>query len=218
MKTRILIAATATSALIAGGAAAATSAFATSDLNLRAGPGPQYEVIGVIDGSTEAMVEGCLTDANWCQVTYNGQSGWASGEYLAHSLEQPVPVYSSESQVEVSTVTYEAPGDNGGATVGALGGGAVAAAALGGPLAILGGMLIGGGVGAAVDVDETTVTYIRENPVEPVYATGEVVVGAKLSDTAVVTPIPESEYGYVAVNNTTAVVDPATGEIVYIVR
>lgn len=218
MKTRILIAATATSALIAGGAAAATSAFATTDLNLRSGPGPQYDIVGVIDGSTEAMVEGCLAEANWCQVTYNGQSGWASGEYLAHSLEQPVPVYSPESQVEVSTVTYETPGDNGGAEVGAVAGGAVAAAALGGPLAIVGGMLIGGGMGAAADVDETTVTYVRNNPVDPVFAEGEVVVGAKLNDTAVITPIPDSDYGYVAVNNTTAVVDPATGEIIYIVR
>lgn len=218
MKSRMLIAATAATALIAGSASAATSAFATTDLNLRAGPGPQHEIIGVIDGNAEASVEGCLAESNWCQVSYNGQTGWAFGEYLAHSLETPVPVYSPESTVTVDTVTYESSESDAGATAGVIAGGAAAAAAVGGPLAIVGGMMVGGLVGSAADVKETTVTYIRENPVDPIYAEGEVVVGAKLSDTSVIQTIPDSEYGYVLVNNTTAVVDPASGEIVYIVR
>lgn len=217
MKTRILIASTAAAALIGGSAAAATSAFATTDLNLRAGPGPQHEIIGVIGGEEEASVEGCLAEADWCKVSHDGQEGWAYGEYLAHSLEQPVPIYSPESEIEISTVTYQETGDEG-AAAGAVAGGALAAAAVGGPVAIVGGMLAGAGAGALVDVETTTVTYIEENPVDPIYAEGEVVVGAKLSDNAELTPVPDSEYSYIAVNNTTAVVDPETNEIVYILR
>lgn len=85
--------------------------------------------------------------------------------------------------VTVNTVTYEDTaqtqadensGEATGATIGAL-----AAYALGGPIGgIIADGIIGAGAGAAVvEPNETTVTYISQNPVETVYLDGEVVVG-----------------------------------------
>ena len=50
MNSKILISAAATTALLAlaGAARAETMVSATTDLNVRAGPGPQYQVIGVL--------------------------------------------------------------------------------------------------------------------------------------------------------------------------
>ena len=51
-----------TAIFAAGSAAAATSATAVTDLNLRAGPGPQYEIIGVIDAEGFIWVVDRLKD------------------------------------------------------------------------------------------------------------------------------------------------------------
>ncbi len=217
MLTRTLAAASAIALVSGTAASAATTAFATTDLNLRAGPGPQHEIIGVIDGQAQTDVMGCLPETNWCKVSYDGTEGWAYGEYLAHQMDNPVPIYSPEATVEVETITYESPNE-GNAAAGAVAGGALAAAAVGGPLAIIGGAMLGASTGAAIDPEETTVTYIRQNPIDPIYADGEVVVGAKIEGDADFVTVPDSPYSYVNLNNTYALVDPETGEIVYIVR
>ncbi|WP_425098458.1 DUF1236 domain-containing protein [Tropicibacter sp. S64] len=214
---RILMAASGLALIAAGPVAAASEAYAVTDLNLRAGPGPEFTIVDVIPNDEMAMVDGCLEEGGWCKVSYNGTEGWAYSEYLAGTLDAEVPVTSPQSVTTVETVTYEQPNDEG-AAVGAVAGAWAASAAIGGPLAIVGGFLLGSGIGASINPDETTVTYIRENPVEPVYADGEVVVGAKITGEPTLYEIPDSEYSYIAVNDATAIVDPATGEILYIVR
>ncbi len=44
---------------------------AVTDLNLRAGPGPQHEIIGVISADGSVDLEGCLEEGNWCKVDMN---------------------------------------------------------------------------------------------------------------------------------------------------
>ena len=67
-----------TAALLSSTAAMADfSATATTDLNIRSGPGPQFEVIGAIANSDTATVNGCIEGSKWCQVTYNGTTGWS---------------------------------------------------------------------------------------------------------------------------------------------
>ncbi|CUH80244.1 SH3 domain-containing protein [Tropicibacter naphthalenivorans] len=217
MFTRTISAATAIALITATTASAAGTAFATTDLNLRAGPGPQFEIIDVIDSQDATTVESCVVETNWCKVSYDGTEGWAFGDYLTGQLETPVPVYLPESTIEVQTITYN-EANEGNAVAGAVAGGAIAAAALGGPLAIIGGVMLGAGTGANIDPEQTTVTYIRENPIDPVFADGEVVVGAKLQGEAPLVAVPDSPYSYVNLNNTYALVEPASGEIVYILR
>jgi uncharacterized protein YraI len=64
---------------VTGGAAAAASA--TTDLNIRSGPGPEYQVIGVIPSGAPVDVLDCT--GSWCQVNYAGRAGFASGSYLS---------------------------------------------------------------------------------------------------------------------------------------
>ena len=73
-----------TAALLSSTAAlAAFNATATTDLNIRSGPGPQFEVVGAIANSDTATVNGCIEGSKWCQVTYNGTTGWSYSEYLS---------------------------------------------------------------------------------------------------------------------------------------
>ena len=68
-------------ALSAVGAAAAP-ALATNNVNLRQGPGTTYTVIMTIPGGSNVDVSGC--SGQWCQVTFQGQNGYA----IATSFDQ----------------------------------------------------------------------------------------------------------------------------------
>lgn len=81
--------------LVPGAAYAATSAIATTDLNIRTGPSTGYEVVDVIPDGGHVTVYGCVGGYNWCDVSWNGYRGWASGNYLAYLGERyyrdPIP-------------------------------------------------------------------------------------------------------------------------------
>jgi hypothetical protein len=68
-------------ALSAAGAAAAP-ALAVNNVNLRQGPGTTYTVILTIPGGSNVDVSGC--SGQWCQVTFQGQNGYA----IATSFDQ----------------------------------------------------------------------------------------------------------------------------------
>ncbi|MGY3439530.1 MULTISPECIES: DUF1236 domain-containing protein [unclassified Marinovum] len=210
---------TATTAIFAAGsAAAATQATAVTDLNLRAGPGPQHAIIGVIAGQDQADVQGCLEETNWCQVSYDGQEGWAYGEYLTSTFEDvQASVIAPEAEVVVGTVTYDDSKDaEAFASAGVVG--AVAGALVAGPVGAAVGGLLAGSAGAAAQPDERVVTYVRSNTLDTVYLEGEVVTGAVLPDTVTLAEIPDSELRYVYVNGQPVLVDPSERSIVYIVR
>jgi uncharacterized protein YraI len=79
LKTTML---SAVSALVlSAGTASAAPATAESALNMRSGPGTQYQVVDTIPGGATVDVAGCT--GSWCQVSFNGESGFASRSYLA---------------------------------------------------------------------------------------------------------------------------------------
>lgn len=208
--------------MAAAPALAAQTGSADTDLNLRAGPGPNYQVIGVIGASDEVSIDGCLADSNWCKVAYDGKEGWAYGDYLTAMVDaKPVVVYPNREQLQIGTVTYEEPSegkmlvDTGIAATA----GAAAGAIIGGPVAI--------GVGAvagAIASDnpeppkQETITYVMENPVEPVILNGEVVVGAQVPQDVQLYTTPNSEVSYLNVNGQEVLVTNPDRKIVYIVR
>lgn len=55
---------------------------ATQDLNARSGPGPQYTVVFIIPSNTVVTVNTCTQAFDWCQVSYQGQTGWSASQYL----------------------------------------------------------------------------------------------------------------------------------------
>lgn len=189
-------------------AAAQATAVATTDLNMRAGPGPQFEVLTAIDANDPVTIHGCTETRNWCQVTWEGQQGWAYAEYLRHA-EQDVIISEAPAQVQVPVLE--------GPSAGAVGG-AVAGGAVGGPIGAIIGGIAGASLGAAIDPPETAVRYVRQQDVEPVFLEGEVVRGARLPQEVTLYEVPDYEYRYAVVNRQPVFVRPDDRTIVYVVR
>ncbi|EEB84309.1 conserved hypothetical protein [Roseobacter sp. GAI101] len=202
-----------------------TGAIAATDLNIRSGPGPQYDVVGVIPGGEETMVEGCLDTTPWCEVKFGEVTGWSSSDYLAVAVdEQAIALTARPASVEVNSVTYEdAEGtmknQREGAAVGASLG-VLTGVAVGGPIGgIIAGGILGGAAGSAVaEPEEKTITYVTSNPVETVYVDGEVVVGAGVPTTVETYELPQEEYRYLNLNGQPVIVDAETNTIVRIIR
>ncbi len=199
-------------ALVAAPALADVTATAVTDLNVRAGPGPQHAVRTVIDGGADASLEGCLENSKWCKVSFGGESGWAYGEYLTASMgDNWVPILNDDG-MQIDPVTY----DNSDASLATGATGAVTGALVGGPV----GAAVGGAAGvlAGNELSEAEVAYVRENRVDPVYLDGEVVTGARVPQTVELQSIPDSEYGYAYVNGMPVIVNADDGSIVHVVR
>lgn len=213
MSKTLKTAVTLTGLLLSSAASAQTNANAYTDLNLRAGPGVEYEIVGVIPTATAVTVDGCLESSNWCRVAYGDVNGWASGDYLTAMVE--APIYANRDRLAVGTVTYEKNPD---ATVGGGLAGALAGGLVGGPVGAVVGAVVGMGVGNAATPEERVTTYVVQNPVDPIYLDGEVVVGAGIPETVTLAEVPDSPYYYAYVNGTRVLVEREQRRIVYIVR
>lgn len=206
-----------TVALLSSTAALADfNATATTDLNIRSGPGPQFEVIGAIANSDTAAVSGCIEGSKWCQVSYNGTTGWAYSEYLSAEFTGERTVIAMAPQTaQIPVIENNDAATN--STVGAAGG-AIAGALIAGPVGAVIGGVAGLATGAVVTPPTTVRTYVTENRVEPVYLDGEVVVGAGVPGTVELRPVPDYDYQYVYINGQPVLVDANTRQIVYIYR
>ncbi|WP_164855482.1 DUF1236 domain-containing protein [Sinorhizobium meliloti] len=175
------------------------SATKLTDLNVRAGPGPQYPAVGVATRGSAAVLDGCMEGSNWCRIDVNGLRGWAYARYLATDMGGTTAIIQERrTELSVPTVAYE------GETV----------VAPSEPLELVGPVE----EVEAVTPPPTVRTYITENPVDTVYVEGEAVVGATLPNTVAVQPIPDYEYQYVTINGQPVLVDPGTRRVVYVYR
>ncbi|WQO84865.1 DUF1236 domain-containing protein [Sinorhizobium medicae] len=175
------------------------SATTLADLNVRAGPGPQYPAVGVATRGSAAVLDGCMEGSNWCRIDVNGLRGWAYARYLATDMGGTTAVIQERrTELSVPTVTYEGE----------------MVAATSEPLELVGPVE----EVEAVTPPPTVRTYITENPVDTVYVDGEAVVGATLPNTVSVQPIPDYEYQYVTINGQPVLVDPGTRRVVYVYR
>lgn len=216
MNNRIL-ALSAASLLMATSAFAETQATASTDLNVRSGPGPMFDIVGFIPADGAVTVDGCLETANWCKVTHEGVAGWSYGDYLTTKIGENAEVlYENREKAEVATLVYEdntAAAAAGVGTVGAIIGGLIA-----GPPGAALGLVLGAGVGDAAAPDPTVTAYVTDNPVDPIYLDGEVVVGAGVPENVTVYEIPDTEFSYVYVNGLPVVINVEDRKIVHIIR
>lgn len=198
MRTHLLVSA-ATAALLAGVAAAnaASAVTATTDLNIRAGPGPQHPVVGMIGRGQPATLDGCIRDSKWCSV--NGGNGWVYSDYLVGE--------SGGTQVVIT----EQPADFGIEYIPAPETGAVATGEVTGSI-------VRGEVVEAIEPPPTVRTYVVDHRTDTIYLEGEVAVGATLPETVEFREIPDFQYRYAYVNNQPVLVEPETRRIVYVVR
>ncbi len=227
-KTKMTVAAIAT--LTTAGIATTASAFPAmlgTDGTLRAGPGADYSVNMSAPKSANIEVDGCIATGSWCQVTYDGKTGWTPASNIAINQGNNV-VYLADRPKDVTVTTIQAPNPDAedgqaagalvGAGAGAAAGGAIAAGtAMGGPAGAVVGAIIGGAlIGDAAKPAPETVTYVEKHPVAPVYLSGDVKTGAKLPQNVALQPVPDSQYSYVNVNKEPVLVDPQTRAIVYV--
>src|SRR5262245_16043994 len=136
---------------------------------MRAGPGPSNPVITAMPSGETVTIQGCLQTMSWCEVTWNGQTGWAYADYLAMEVAgNRVVIREARPQVEIPILS--GVGRVVDQTVGAIVGGTAAA------------------VGAANTPPERVRTYVVERRVDPALLEGEVVVGASLPETVALHP------------------------------
>ena len=63
-----------------GGGGGRGNAVATTNLNVRSGPGTRYHVVAVLKRGEAVRIDSC--SAGWCWVNHRGPSGWASQNHL----------------------------------------------------------------------------------------------------------------------------------------
>ncbi len=209
MKTRFAVL-LAGAAMLPAAAFAQTSGMVGTDLNLREGPGTNYATISTMPANADITIDGCIEGQKWCQVTYNGQTGWAYSDYLMATTEGQTVVVTERPQL-VPAVGFDSN------TTAGVAGGAVIGALVGGPI----GAAVGAGAGAlAANIQPTAgvVDFVNQNPLDPVYLDGEVVVGAGIPQNVEVYQVPQSDYSYANINGETVLVQPDTRKIVYVYR
>ena len=184
---------------LTGTALADTPVSAVTDLNVRAGPGPQYPVIGVLAAGQSATLSGCIEGSKWCTIAEAGGKGWVYSDYVT--------------------------GDFGGSRVVVTRRPADAAIAVVAPPAddlysdsYTGAIVTSAPVEPIARPPAEVGTYVATHRVDPVYLDGEVVTGAVLPGSVELREIPDYNYRYVYVNNQPALVDPGTRRIVYVMR
>lgn len=69
--------------LAASPALAAAEGFATTDVNMRAGPSTEYPRILVLQRGAPLTVYGCVRGYSWCDVGYYHERGWVSSRYIS---------------------------------------------------------------------------------------------------------------------------------------
>lgn len=72
--------------------ASATEAQSTTNLNVRSGPGTNFNVLDTLSAGELVEVTECVSNG-WCYVEHEGPNGWVSSTYLAAPADpEPEPV------------------------------------------------------------------------------------------------------------------------------
>ncbi len=75
-------------------AAEAARAYTTDTITVFGGPSPEYPPIFNLYPGTPVEVYGCIQGWTWCDVSFEGNRGWAYGEQLDYPYQgRRVPIY-----------------------------------------------------------------------------------------------------------------------------
>jgi uncharacterized protein YraI len=95
--------------------AMAARGYATTTVNMRAGPGTDYPVVATIPDDAHLNIHGCLSDHDWCDVTWSSNRGWVSSHFLDYFYRGHyvyLPSYYEEIDVPVVTFALGSYWDN----------------------------------------------------------------------------------------------------------
>lgn len=186
--------------VMSGSALADTAVSAVTDLNVRAGPGPQYPVIGVLAAGQSATLNGCIENSKWCTIAEAGGQGWVYSDYVTADFGGSRVVLTQRPHGS-SVAVVSPPEDIGDYSTD-----------------YTGAIVAGEPVDAIPRPPAEVRTYVSTHRLDPIYLEGEVVTGATLPDTVELREIPDYNYRYVYVNGQPTLVDPQTRRIMYVVR
>ncbi|MBZ9710001.1 DUF1236 domain-containing protein [Mesorhizobium sp. ESP7-2] len=184
--------------VMSGAALADTAVSAVTDLNVRAGPGPQYPVIRVLAAGQSATLNGCIENSKWCTIAEAGGQGWVYSDYVTADFGGSRVVL---TQRRSAVAVVSPPDDIGNYST-----------------EYTGAIVAGEPIDTVVRPPAEVRTYVDTHRLDPVYLEGEVVTGATLPDTVELREIPDYQYRYVYVNGQPTLVDPQTRRIMYVVR
>ena len=68
------------------------------DLNVRAGPGTEYDRIGGANEGEEFAITGRSSDGEWWRIDFEGRSGWLYAPFVLAANAENVPVVTPEDQ------------------------------------------------------------------------------------------------------------------------
>jgi uncharacterized protein YraI len=193
-------------AIVTSPALAVTAFSPTGHLNVRSGPGFQYQVVNQIEANVPAEVTGCVSDYSWCSVALpGGATGWASAPYLVtKATTPPKNLQVAGASLGIPTIT---PVNTGAPVV-----------ATPPPVGAMVPVPATVGVVAPIVPPPNVVTFVTQQPVAPVIVNGEVMVGAVLPAAAPTYDIPTSDYDFAYINGQRVLVEPTARRIVYVVR
>jgi uncharacterized protein YraI len=86
-------------------APAAAEVVANTTMNVRGGPGTNYNIVGAANQGQRYPVIGKSPDGTWWQINYNGQPGWVFGELVTAQNTQAVAVAANIPQPPPPTAT-----------------------------------------------------------------------------------------------------------------
>jgi uncharacterized protein YraI len=87
LKNCLKLCAVAVGLLTPGVAAAAIDVVVITNLNLRTGPGVEYERIDTIEAGSIVTVHECVSDYEWCDIDWEDIDGWVAARYLSYEGE-----------------------------------------------------------------------------------------------------------------------------------
>lgn len=82
----------------------AQAAYTTGAVNVRSGPGTNYQVILTARAGEPVVVRQCIP--RWCKVNYAGVRGWMSSAYIAQG---PRPYYGPKPYYPPKPYVYRQP-------------------------------------------------------------------------------------------------------------
>ncbi len=97
---------------MSGAALADTAVSAVADLNVRAGPGPRYPVVGVLPAGQPAALQGCMENSKWCTIAEADGQGWVYSDYLTADFGAG-PVVLTDRPTDSDIAIVQPPSDIG---------------------------------------------------------------------------------------------------------
>ena len=84
------------------------NAFATADVNLRAGPDTDFPILVLIPAQAAVTIYDCIPDLTWCDVSYGEERGWVSAQFIqALYQDRNLTVQEYVPQVGLPTAAFD---------------------------------------------------------------------------------------------------------------